>query len=84
MILRPQKQKACLGLNNRRKGMIQRMTQTRPIWALQEEIGGKDPYIIKKTSRDGLLPAGIRGTNDNYLATVSTNGNKDGLSQTIK
>lgn len=56
------------------------MTQTRPVWTLQEEIGGKAPYIIKKTSWDGLLPADIRGTNDNYLATVFTNGNKDGLS----
>lgn len=56
------------------------MTQTRPIWVLQEEIGGKAPCIIRRTRRVGLLPAAITGTNDNYLAAVSANGNKDGLS----
>lgn len=50
---------------------------------LQEEIGGKAPCIIKKTSRVGLLPAASTGTDDNYLAAVSANGNKDGLSKVI-
>jgi hypothetical protein len=57
------------------------MTQARPIWVLQEEIGGKAPYIIKKSNRDALLPATITGTNNYYLAAVSANGNKDGVSQ---
>lgn len=43
---------------------------------LQEEIGGKAPYIIKKSNQDGLLPATITGTNDYYLAAVTANGNK--------